>query len=170
MATTTPGRWALDPTRSTVAISHKTMWGMATVKGSFKTLSGDGEVRADGTVTGTLVLDAASIDTKHTKRDKHLRSADFFHTDEHPSIVFTVDSAVPAANGTAEIDGQLTVRGVTRPLSFTAQTGGTGTDDVTLTGELTVDRAWFGLDWNQLGMLRGPATVTLNTHFVRDSD
>jgi polyisoprenoid-binding protein YceI len=164
-----PGRWLLDPARSTVAIAHKTMWGMVTVKGTFTARAGHGEVREDGTASGTLILDAASINTKHAKRDKHLRSADFFHTDEYRSIVFTANKAAPAANGTVTVDGELTVGAVTRPLSFTAQAAVTGSDSVTLTGEVTVDRSWFGLTWNTLGMMRGLATVTLSTRFVRDA-
>ncbi len=164
-----PGRWLLDPARSTVAIAHKTMWGMVTVKGTFTARTGHGEVREDGTASGTLILDAASINTKHAKRDKHLRSADFFHTDEYPSIVFTVKQAARAANGTVTVDGELTVGGLTRPLKFTAQAAVTGSDSVTLTGEVPVDRSRFGLTWNKLGMIRGLATVTLDTRFVRDA-
>ncbi len=78
------GLWQLDATRSTVAISHVTMWGMVTVKGTFTGVSGEGEVRPDGTVRGAVTLDAASLDTKHTKRDEHLRSADFFDVEHHP--------------------------------------------------------------------------------------
>jgi polyisoprenoid-binding protein YceI len=164
-----PGHWLLDPARSTIAIAHKSMWGMITVKGTFTARAGHGEVREDGTASGTLILDAASINTKHAKRDKHLRSAYFFHTDEYPSIVFTVNKAALAANGTVAVGGELTVGAVTRPLSFTAQAAVTGSDSVTLMGEVAVDRSWFGLTWNQLGMISGPATVTLNTCFVRDA-
>jgi polyisoprenoid-binding protein YceI len=164
-----PGRWLLDPARSTVAIAHKTMWGMVTVKGTFTARTGHGEVREDGTASGTLIFDAASINTNHAKRDKHLRSAHFFHTDEYPSIVFTANKAALAANGTVAVGGELTVGAVTRPLSFTAQAAVAGSDSVTLTGEVAVDRFWFGLTWNQLGMIRGLTTVTLNTRFVRDA-
>ena len=49
-----PGRWLLDPAHSTVAIAHKTMWGMVTVNGTFTARAGHGEVREDGTASGTL--------------------------------------------------------------------------------------------------------------------
>ncbi len=54
------GVWQLDQTASTVGISHKTMWGLVNVKGTFGTLSGQGEVRGDGSAIGTVTLDAAS--------------------------------------------------------------------------------------------------------------
>ena len=164
-----PGHWLLDPAHSTVAIAHKSMWGLVTVKGTSTARAGQGEVREDGTVSGTLTLDAASINTKHAKRDEHLRSAHFLHTDEYPSIVFTVNKAALAADGTVTVDGELTVGAVTRPLSFTAQAAVTGSDSVALTGEVTVDRSWFGLTWNKLGMISGPAAVTLDMRFVRDA-
>src|SRR5689334_16782366 len=102
------GLWQLDHTASTVAVQHKTMWGLVTVKGSFNALSGQGEVKPDGTAQGTITLDAASLDTKHTKRDKHLRSADFFDVDHHPEITFAVQHAEARSDDTAQITGELT--------------------------------------------------------------
>ncbi|NGO13736.1 YceI family protein [Streptomyces sp. HC44] len=161
------GLWQLDPARSTVAFRHKTMWGMVTVKGTFTGATGDGEVRPDGSASGTVTLDAASLDTKHAKRDKHLRSADFFDTDRHPAITFAVRSAVPGTDDTVEVSGQLTVRGISRPQSTTARVTDSTADAITLTAELTVDRAEFGMSWDQLGMLRGLATVTTTLRFAR---
>lgn len=54
------GTWQLDRTATTVALKHKTMWGLVTVKGAFATVDGQGEVRADGSAVGTVTLDAAS--------------------------------------------------------------------------------------------------------------
>ncbi|TLS46808.1 YceI family protein [Streptomyces montanus] len=161
------GLWQLDAALSTVAVRHKTMWGMVTVNGTFTSVTGDGEVDADGTARGTLTLDAASLDTKHAKRDKHLRSADFFDVDRHPDITFAVRSAVPGAGDTVDVSGQLTVRGISRPQSFTARITGSEAGTVTLAAELTVDRAEFGMGWNQLGMMRGLATVTATLRFTR---
>ncbi len=66
------------------------MW-IVPVKGTAKALSGDGHVGADGSVQGTLVIDAASINTKNKKRDAHLRTDDFFEVDKYPTLTFTVD-------------------------------------------------------------------------------
>ena len=161
------GLWQLDPTGSTVAIRHKTMWGLVTVNGVFASVGGEGEVRADGSAAGTVTLEAASLDTKHAKRDKHLRSADFFDVDNHPAITFAVHSAVPGENDTVQVTGELTVRGTSRPQSLTARLTQPDSSAVTLTAELAVDRADFGLGWNQLGMMRGLATVTATLRFTR---
>ncbi|NGO48556.1 YceI family protein [Streptomyces ureilyticus] len=161
------GLWQLDPARSTVAVRQKTMWGMVTVNGTFAGVTGDGEVRPDGSASGTVTLDAASLDTKHEKRDKHLRSADFFDVDRHPAITFAVRSCVPRTDDTVEVSGQLTVRGISRPQSFTARVTDSTADAVTLAAELTVDRAEFGMTWNQLGMMRGLTTITTTLRFAR---
>ncbi|MGO4756748.1 YceI family protein, partial [Streptomyces sp. 2MCAF27] len=115
----------------------------------------------------TLTIDAASVDTGHAKRDAHLRSADFFDTDRHATLVFTAHSATPDPRGAVEIAGELTVRGTTRPLAFTATAPGATTDGVTLTAELSVDPADFGLTWNKLGMMKGQTAITVEAHFTR---
>jgi polyisoprenoid-binding protein YceI len=163
------GVWQLDPARSTVTLRHKTMWGLVTVKGIFKSVSGGGEVLADGTARGTLTLDAASLDTKQAKRDKHLRSADFFHVDKHPEITYTVRRATLGADGTVQVTGDLTVRGNTRPLAFAARADQAGQGAVAVAAEVAVDRADFDLNWNQLGMLRGLTTVTVALRFTRSA-
>jgi polyisoprenoid-binding protein YceI len=161
------GLWQLDPVRSTVAVQHRTMWGLVNVKGTFGAVTGDGEVRSDGSARGTVTLDAASLDTKNDKRDKHLRSADFFDVDRHPAITFVVRGAVLRGDDTVEVSGQLTVRGISRPQSFIARVTDSDADAVTLNAELTVDRAEYGMDWNQMGMMRGLTTVTTTLRFAR---
>lgn len=163
------GLWQLDTARSTVAFRHKAMWGMVTARGVFASVTGEGEVRPDGSALGTLTLDVASLDTKNAKRDKHLRSADFFDVEKHPVITFTVLSAVPGNDSTVQVSGELTVLGVGAPQSFTARLTETGPDGVTLNGELKVDRTQFGMNWNQMGMIRGLTTVTTTLRFVRAS-
>lgn len=161
------GTWQLDPSASSVALKHKTMWGMVTVKGAFTKFSGQGEVRGDGTVRGTVTLDAASLDTKNAKRDKHLRSADFFDSDKYPAITFTVEGAELKADGTARVSGRLAVRGISRPHSFTARVSSVGRDGVIVETQLLVDRNQFEMGWNQMGMLRGLTTVNAVLRFAR---
>jgi polyisoprenoid-binding protein YceI len=161
------GVWQLDAAASTVALRHKTIWGLVTVKGTFAAVGGQGEVQPDGSATGTLTLDAATLDTKNKKRDEHLRSADFFDTANHPEITFAVRSAKAGAGDTVEVSGQLTVRGISRPQTLTARLVGADADALTLDTEFTVDRAEFGLGWNQLGMIRGLTTVAATLRFVR---
>ncbi|PAZ14833.1 hypothetical protein CLM62_18010 [Streptomyces sp. SA15] len=161
------GTWQLDRTASTVALRHKTMWNLVTVKGTFATFAGQGEVRPDGSAVGTLTLDAASLDTKNAKRDTHLRGADFFDADNHPEITFAVRSAELRGSDAVHVIGQLTVRGISRPLSFTAGLRDTSADALTLDAEFSVDREQFGMGWNQLGMIRGLTTVTAALRFTR---
>ncbi|MEU1306423.1 YceI family protein [Streptomyces shenzhenensis] len=161
------GLWQVDPAASAVSLRHKTFWGLVTVKGAFATVAGQGEVRPDGSATGTVTLDAASLDTKNAKRDAHLRAADFFDADNHPEITFTVQGAELRGDGAAQITGRLTVRGISRPRTLTARLVEADADALTLETEFTVDREQFGLHWNQLGMLRGLTTVTAALRFTR---
>ncbi|MGW7386186.1 YceI family protein [Streptomyces sp. NPDC054794] len=161
------GVWQLDPTASAVALRHRTMWGLVNVKGTLAAVGGRGEVAADGTATGTVTLDVASLDTKNAKRDTHLRSADFFDADNHPEITFAVRGAELRGGDTAQVDGQLTVRGISRPHTLTARVTSADAEALTLEAEFTVDRAEFGMGWNQLGMIRGLTTVTAALRFTR---
>ncbi|MEW1859664.1 YceI family protein [Streptomyces sp. NPDC088194] len=165
------GRWVLDPARSSVGFRSKTFWGLLTVKGTFGTVSGEGEVAPDGTGRGTLTIDAASLDTGNGKRDTHLRSADFFAVDEHPTIVFTAGSVTAPADGSGEVQvtGDLAVRGVSRPIAFPARVTLASPQEATLEADLPVDRAEFGITWNQLGMLLSPSTVVVTAHYRRES-
>jgi|SRR5581483_11566059 polyisoprenoid-binding protein YceI len=160
------GAFRLDTAASTVTIRQKTMWGLVTVNGTFGVLRGEATVHPDGTATGTVTLDSASLDTKHAKRDAHLRTPDFLHVEEHPAITFDVRKAT-SRGGTAAVEGRLTVRGVTQPQSLTATLTDAGPDAVTLSTEFTVDRTQFGLTWNQLGMMRGLTTITASLRFTR---
>ncbi|MEV7321498.1 YceI family protein [Streptomyces sp. NPDC093970] len=161
------GLWQLDPTATTVAVRHKSVWGLVTVKGAFTGVTGRGEVAADGTATGTLVIDAATLDTKNKKRDDHLRSADFLDAANHPEITFAVRGAERDADGVVRVDGQLTVRGVSRPQQVTAELVSADADGLTLRTEFTVTREEFGLTFNQMRMMGGPTTVTATLRFTR---
>ncbi|MFD4135364.1 YceI family protein [Streptomyces goshikiensis] len=162
------GTWVLDPTKSSVEIKHKSMWGLATIRAAFTKLSGEGEIGPDGSVHGTLTIEAASILSKQATLDTHLRSADFFNVQRHPTFTFTTTGVVAAADdaGTAKVTGHLTVLGTTRPLTFTARVATVGPDDVTLRGEVAIDRNDFGMGWNKAGMIKGLTTVTLTTRFT----
>src|ERR1700693_1442394 len=86
---TTAGTWHLDPNRTTIEFHTKAVWGLAKVKGTFSAVSGSGVVGDRGTISGELVVDANSIDTRNKRRDKHLRSADFFDVSAYPTFSFT---------------------------------------------------------------------------------
>jgi polyisoprenoid-binding protein YceI len=167
---TSTATWQLDPTASSVTFEHKAMWGLATVRGTFSGLSGSGEIHPDGSASGRLVIDAASLDTRHGKRDKHLRSADFFNSDAHPQIVADISAVTRQGGATAAVTGTLTVAGVTRPVTFTAAIAEETGDAVTLKAETHIDRADFGMSWNQLGTIKGNATISVVARFTRPAD
>src|SRR5947209_3590447 len=96
---TLAGEWALDPGRSSIRLKSMSMWGLAAVNGVFREIKGEGTVSPDGKVSGTITVAAASIETKNRKRDTHLRSADFFDTDNTPDITFTVGGIEPSDQG-----------------------------------------------------------------------
>ncbi len=120
--TTLAGDWALDASKSRIGLRSKSMWGLAPVKGVFREVSGQGTVSPAGEVSGTITVAAESVDTKNNKRDTHLRSGDFFDTDNTPRIIFSVDRLTPSGDGVT-VTGSLTVRGrlsVQRSRSATA--------------------------------------------------
>ena len=162
---TLTGEWVLDPRNSNVSLKSKSL-GLITVRGVFREVSGSGTVSPDGKATGTLLVAAASIDTQNTKRDTHLRSADFFDSDNHPDISFTADDIRPSGQGVA-VTGSLTIRGRTRPLSFDATASVPGDGEVWLDAEFRVNRADFGITWNVLGMVSQISTLTIHAVFTR---
>ena len=159
------GAWTLDTARSEVRLKSRSMWGLVPVKGVFREVTGNGTVSAAGEVTGTITVAARSVDTKNKKRDEHLRSADFFDAANHPDITFTVDGIKPG-NGGVRVTGSLTVRDQTRPASFDA-TVSSADGETWLDGEIQVNRADFGLTWNQMGMASMRNTITVHAVFTR---
>jgi len=162
---TLTGEWVLDSRNSSVRLKTKSM-GLISVNGVFREVSGSGTVSPDGTATGTLSVAAASIDTRNAKRDTHLRSADFFDSDNHPDITFTADDIQPSGHGVT-VAGALTIRGRTRPLSFDAATSVPGDGEVWLDAVVRVNRADFGITWNVLGMVSQTSTLTVHAVFTR---
>ena len=146
------GTWVLDPAHSEVTFSVRHMM-ISKVRGTF------------GVKSATLVapenpleakveasVDVASIDTKDEGRDAHLRSADFFDTDEFPTMEF-VSTGTRVEDGDFLVDGDLTIRGVTKPATFELEFGGFGVDPwgsykAGATAKTVVNREDFGLTWN----------------------
>ncbi|WP_037577641.1 YceI family protein [Phaeacidiphilus oryzae] len=161
------GSWKLDSARSNVAFKQKGMWGLVTVRGTFTTVSGEGEVYPDGTAAGAIAVDSKSVDTGNAKRDQHLRSADFFECERHPTITFAVARAATGEGDKVQVEGELTVRGVSRPQAVEAVVRQEQDGSVVLSTEFQVERADHGITWNQLSAMRGPTTVSATLHFTR---
>ena len=117
----------------------------------------DGTIQADeqnpGRSSVTVTVRAGSIDTDQPDRDTHLRSADFFKVDEFPTLSFVSTSVAPAGRGVYTVTGNLSIRGVTRPLTVPIAFLGKATDPwgkerAGFEAEFTINRKDFGLTWN----------------------
>jgi polyisoprenoid-binding protein YceI len=159
------GEWILDPSRSSISLSNRSMGGLARVRGVFRQVSGTGTVSQGGLVSGTLTVDTASVDTGNARRDKHLRSADFFDSDSHPDITFTVEGIRPSLRGVT-VTGTLSVRGRGRPLGFDATAAVQPNGEVWLDAEIIINRADFGLTWNLLGLVSMDNAITVHAVFT----
>ena len=160
------GDWVLDPRTSSIRLKTRSMWGLAPVNGVFHEVTGNGTISPGGKVSGTIIVGAASIDTRNTRRDAHLRSADFFDSYNTPYITFTADG-VQASGQSVTVTGALTVRGRTRRLSFDATAAVSGGSQIWLDAEAAINRADFGLTWNLLGMASVNNTITIHAVFTQ---
>ena len=174
-ATTT---WQIDAAHSHVEFAVKHLM-IATVKGRFGAVSGAVTTNGDG-VAGAAVdvtIDASSVDTREPQRDTHLRSADFFDVATFPAITFRSTRVVPAGDGALTLTGDLTIHGVTRPITLAVTDEGAAKDPwggdrraFSATGRLS--RKDFGLTWNQAleagGVLVGDdVRISLEVELVR---
>lgn len=160
--------WDLDPRRSRILFKTNALWGLVSVKGAFRQVSGSGHVAPDGGVSGSLTIEAASIDTTDARRDRHLRSTDFFDSDNHPDITFAVDAVLQSAAG-ARVAGRLTIRKCTQHLSFDAAVSGQDDREVCLDAEVVVDREDFGITWGKRMGAQMSNTVSIHAVFSRRS-
>lgn len=139
---TLTGTWHLVPESSSVSFRTRAV-GVVPVNGTMALTGGTAEVDADGHANGTMVFDAASIDTGMRLRDRHLRSGDYFTVAAHPTMVFTATTARPTGTGTYDVVGELVVRGRSTPMELTAEA--LVDDDVaTVTAEVVVTRRMLG--------------------------
>jgi polyisoprenoid-binding protein YceI len=143
------------------------MWGLVPVKGRFTQVSGEGDISPTGVATGSIRMASVSIDTKNKKRDKHLRSADFFNSDAYPDITFAVDHVDVTAEGATAV-GTLEVAGRKRPLEVPVSATVSGGGTVELDAEIEVNRGDFGLTWNRLGAVSMNNTITVHATFTRN--
>ena len=165
------GTWVLDPSHSEVTFSVRHMM-ISKVRGTFG-LKEATLVAPENPLEAkvTAKVDVASIDTKDEGRDQHLRSADFFDTDAYPTMDF-VSTGVRVEGDHFLVDGDLTIRGITKPATFEFHFGGFGTDPygnykAGATATAVIDREDFGLTWNAAleagGVLVGKdVTITLD--------
>jgi polyisoprenoid-binding protein YceI len=148
------GKWAVDPVHSHVGFTVKHMM-VSKVRGHFKIFDAD-VVTAEDPLKSTFTarVDLRSIDTGNEQRDNHIRSADFFEVESHPEMTYRSTGIRPVPDGEGFIvDGELTIRGVTREVPLTLEVEGFGPDPFggtrsgfSLTGE--INRTDFGISYN----------------------
>jgi len=146
--------WKVDPAHSSLNFAVKHMV-IATVHGKFTSFSGeaswDGKDLSTGSITVTA--DTKSISTDNQKRDDHLRSSDFFAADSFPTISFRSTNVTAAKDGKFSITGDLTLRGVTKPVTFEAEFSGLveawGGIHAGFSAEATINRQDFGVSWSK---------------------
>jgi polyisoprenoid-binding protein YceI len=160
------GAWALEPGQSDIRLRATSFWGLVAVKGRFTGITGNGAVSHDGQVSGSLRVAAASIDTKNAKRDKHLRSPDFFDVDNYPEITLAVDG-VELSGPAVCITGTLTVRGRTRPVTIDAVASVQSESEIQVDAAVHINRADFGMTWNWHQSMSMDNTITVHAVFAR---
>lgn len=169
------GTWTLDPTHTEVGFTVRHI--MSKVRGTFETFEGT-IITADD-VTDSRVdvsVDLSSINTGTADRDNHLRSSDFFEVETNPTMTFTSTGIVEKAPGELVVTGDLSIKGVTKPLELAVEVLGEGGDPwggtrvgVEATGQIS--RREFGVDFNipldgDKVMIGDKITIVINAQAV----
>jgi polyisoprenoid-binding protein YceI len=144
------GTWDIDPVHSDISFTVRHMM-VSKVRGHFDTFRGEivtGADLLDSTVTATI--DATSINTGTQQRDDHIRSADFFAVDQYPEWTFTSTAIRPDGDDHV-LEGELTIKGTTRPVELELEVNGFGPDAyggtrAGFTAKTTINRNDFGVD------------------------
>lgn len=147
-------KWVVDASHTNVEFAVKHMM-IATVRGRFSAVEGviEGDPADLTEARFEATIDANSIDTRNDDRDQHLRSAEFFDTENHPKITFKSTGGQKTGDDEYKITGDLTIRGVTRPVTLDVTYEGRGKDPwggerIALTAKGKINRKDFGLTWN----------------------
>jgi polyisoprenoid-binding protein YceI len=175
-ATTT---WNIDPAHSVAEFKVKHMM-ISNVKGQFAKVTGV-LTRDESDLTKShvdAVIESASIETRDAQRDAHLKSADFFHVEKFPTLSFKSTRIASVRDEELAVEGDLTIRGVTRKVIFSVEGPTPPTKDpwgntrIALSATTKINRKDFGLTWNAAletgGILVGDeVTITLDAEFVK---
>lgn len=148
------GQYALDPSHSRIGfVARHAM--VTKVRGAFNEFEGsgylDGENPANTKVS--VRIQAASIDTRNEQRDAHLRSNDFLDMENYPEITFESTEAQQLDDSTFQLTGDLTIKGVTKPVTVDFTFEGAATDPfgnhrIGFEGAVTINRKDWGVNWN----------------------
>jgi polyisoprenoid-binding protein YceI len=148
------GTYVLDTTHTRIGfVARHAM--VTKVRGQFNEFEGSGVVDADDFTKSsvTVTIQAASIDTRNEQRDGHLRSNDFLAMDEYPQITFVSSGVQQTGPTSVELTGDLTIKGVTNPVTIPFEYEGAATDPfgnvrVGFEGSVVINRKDYGVSWN----------------------
>ena len=144
-------KWILDPAHSQLQFSVKHL-GISTVRGTFQQFGGAIEEENGEVKTVAIDIDVASLNTGNEQRDGHLRSPDFFDVENFPKASFALTKLNRSGNDVTAT-GDLTIRGITKPVTRTGDVGGPakdpwGNEKLSATLETKLPRKDWGLTWN----------------------
>jgi len=153
--TTVPvaGTYELDPSHSSADFQVRHL-GLSKVRGGFAITSGTVEIAEDPTQSRVeAVLDAASFSTGAADRDAHVKSGDFLDVEQYPTVTFR-STGVRQDGDAWKVDGELTIRDVTRPVTLDVEFEGANKDPwgnsrIAFSASTEIDREDFGITWNQ---------------------
>ena len=149
-----PGVWQIDPGHADVGFVGR-HFGLTKIRGRFTGVDGTVVIADDITrSTVDVVIDMATVSSGDTSRDDHLRSVDFFDVANHPTGLFRA-TGITANNASGSITGELTLKGITRPVTLEAEFLGTvvdpwGGERAIFSANATIDREDWGLTWNMV--------------------
>ncbi len=147
-------KWVIDPAHSEIQFKVKHMM-ITTVTGSFKEFKSEAETEGENFETAKVSFEAntASVFTNAEQRDAHLRSADFFDSENHPVMSFVSSTLEKIDDESWQLKGDLTIRGISKPVKLDVEFGGVGKDPwgntkagFSLNGK--INRKDWGLNWN----------------------
>lgn len=172
--------WQLDASHSEISFSARHMM-ISRVRGQFESFSGSVNLDEANPEQSTVEvqIDAASINTRDAQRDGHLKSADFLDVETYPHLTFKSTSVQRTGDATAKLMGDLTIRGVTKPVTLDVTYEGQakspwGTTSAGFSATTKIDRKAWGLTWNQAletgGILVGEEiTININLELVKQA-
>lgn len=174
-----PGTYVIDTSHSSVEFVARHL-GLSKVRGHFTNFSGDIQIAENPEESSVEVdVDVASVESADARRDEHLRSPDFFHVEEHPSMSFKSTSVTPVDDGTWQVGGLLTIRGVTRPVVLETEFEGAentpfGDQRIGFSASTEINREDWDLGWNAVlesgGLLVGKKIkIDLNVEAIRQA-
>ena len=143
------GTWAIDPVHSSISFSVRHLV-VSKVRGTFGTFAGAITIAEDGSPAVTAEIDVASVNTGNEQRDAHIKSADFFDVEKYPTATFR-STGVQAKGHDYVLDGEFTLKGVTKTISLTLEFNGTnpGMGHGAVAGfeaSVVLNRKDFGID------------------------